>query len=786
MRTLHIKLRRNLWTLREQGLAIALVIAAGVATFVMSLATLDSLRLTQQSVYASQHFASVFAELKRAPEVTADRLAEIPGVAQVATRVQAPVTVRVADFPDPVTGLMISVPDGRQPALNRLFLRAGQWPEAGRDDEVLLAEAFADAHGLVVGDRLAVVINGRYQRLRISGIALSPEYIYQIRPGELFPDFERFAVMWMNRSALGAAFGMEGAFNSVVLSLAPGQGAASVIEQVDALLAPWGGLGAHDREDQISHRYLEDELQQLSAMARFIPLVLIGVAAFLLNVVAARLIRTQREQIAVLKAFGYDSRTVALHYLMLVMVVVLLGSVAGVLLGVWLASGLASLYQDFFRFPWLEFRLRPSVAVAAVLIAGGATVLGTFSAVRAALKLPPAEAMRPAPPARYRRTVIERLGLQRLSQPSRMILRNLERQPVKAGLSMLGIAFAVSILMLTGFSRGAINHMVDVQYRLAQKQDVTVIFNEPVSWRAVHELRSLPGVQHAEAFRVVPGILRNGHRSYRGAVHGYRADSALFHVLDRDLQPLVLPEEGAVITDHLARLLDIRPGDTLYVSVQEGRRPTLAIPVAGLVTEYIGVGVYMQQPALERLLREGGSASGAFLAVDPTYLAALQQALEDRPTVAAISLRETLIRAFRDLMEDNILLFTLFSLFLAGTIAFAVVYNNARIAFAERNRELASLRVLGFTRAEITFILLGELVLLTLLALPLGFALGAGLCALMTIAMQTDLYRIPLVLTPATYAWAAAVVLGATLLSSLMIGRLLRRLDMVTALKGME
>ncbi|MCH8542242.1 MAG: ABC transporter permease [Alcanivorax sp.] len=786
MHTLNVKLRRNLWTLREQGLAIALVIAAGVATFVMSLSTLDSLRLTQQSVYTTQHFASVFAQLKRAPESVALRLTEVPGVAQVDTRVQAPVTVRVDDFPDPVTGLMISVPDGRQPALNRLFLRAGQWPDPGRADQVLLAEAFADAHDLKVGDRLAVVINGRFQRLRISGIALSPEYIYQIRPGELFPDFERFAVMWMNRSALGAAFGMEGAFNNVVLSLAPGQGAESVIEQVDALLAPWGGLGAHDREDQISHRYLEDELQQLSAMARFIPVVLIGVAAFLLNVVAARLIRTQREQIAVLKAFGYDSRTVALHYLLLVMVVVLVGSIAGVLLGVWLASGLASLYQDFFRFPWLEFQLRPRVAVAAVLIAGGATLLGTLGAVRSALKLPPAEAMRPAPPARYRRTLVERLGMRHLSQPSRIILRNLERQPLKAGLSMLGIAFAVAILMLTGFSRGAVNHMVDVQYRLAQKQDVTVTFNEPVSGRAVHELRSLPGVQHVEAFRVVPGILRNGHRSYRGAVQGYAPDSQLFQVLDRQLQPLALPPEGAVITDHLARLLDLSPGDTLYVSVQEGRRPTLAIPVAGLVTEYIGVGVYMQHAALERLLREGGSASGAFLAVDPAHLPALQQALEGRPAVAAISLRDTLITAFRQLMEDNILLFTLFSLFLAGTIAFAVVYNNARIAFAERNRELASLRVLGFTRAEITFILLGELVLLTLLALPLGFALGAGLCALMTVAMQTDLYRIPLVLTPATFAWAASVVLAATLLSSLMIGRLLRRLNMVTALKGME
>jgi len=786
MRALNIKLVRNLWTLKGQGLAIAAVIALGVAMFVMSFTALDALRLSQESVYQSQRFAQVFGNLKRAPESVAERLRDIPGVGVLETRVQTPLNIQMPDFDQPVTGLAVSIPNGQQPELNRLHLRAGQLPEADRDEQALVSEAFAEAHGLEPGDRLAVVINGRFQRLLISGIALSPEYIYQIRPGDLFPDFARHAIVWMNRQALEAAFNMDGAFNNFSLSLAPGASAREVIEGIDHRLEPWGGLGAYSREDQLSHRYLEQELEQIEAMAVFLPLIFIGVAAFLLNVVAARMIRTQREQIAVLKAFGYDSIAVGLHYLSLVMVVVLLGSLVGVLLGTWMASGLAGLYQDFFRFPWLESRLRPSVAWAAVLIAGGATVVGTLTAVYRAFRLPPAEAMRPEPPANYKRTLLERLGVRWLSQPSRIILRNVERQPVKSALSVLGISLAVAMMMLTGFLQGSINHMMDVQFRLAQKQDATVTLIEPTARRALHELKAIPGVRHVEGFRSAPAILRYGQREYRGAIQGYPEERELFQVLDDQLTPIEIPEGGVLLTDHLATMLGIAPGDLLQVNVQEGRRPELNIPVTGLVSEFIGVGAYMDQRLLTRLLGEGDTVSGAFLAIEPEALHEVTQRLEQMPRVAGVTLRDSTITAFNDVMDETILLFTLVSLFMAGAIAFAVVYNNARIALAERSRELSSLRVLGFSKAEVAFILLGELLLLTVLAMPLGFLLGTGLCWAMVTSMQTDLFRVPLILTPDTYAMAALVVLAATLLSALMVGRSLARLDMVSALKAAE
>lgn len=786
MRTLNVKLRRDLWTLKGQGLAIALVIASGIATLVMALTSLDTLRLTQQSVYQSQRFAEVFAELKRAPERIAERLIELPGVAALETRVRAPVNVRLPGYDQPVTGLALSIPDGRQPELNRLHLRAGRLPDPDRSDQALVSDAFADAHGLGPGDPVAIVIDGRFQQFTIQGVVLSPEFIYQVRPGDLLPDYERYAILWMNRSTLAAAFDMEGAFNSVVATVSPGQSARQVVAGLDALLAPWGGAGAYTREDQTSHRYLEDELTQLETIGTVLPAIFIGVAGFLLNVVAARMIRNQREQIAVLKAFGYRNATVAGHYLMLVAVVVVIGSGAGLALGLWLASLVAGLYQEFFRFPWLEFRLRPQVALLGIGIAGGATLLGTLGAVRQAFRLPPAEAMRPEPPARYRRTLVERLGIRGFSQPARIILRNLERYPWKSALSVLGIALAVAMMMVTGFQMDAIGRMIDVQFRLVQKQDLTVTFTDPTSAAAAHDLRALPGVLYAEGFRAVPATLRSGHRSHRLAVQGYPRDARLLTLRDRSLQPVNLPAEGLLLTERLGETLGVAAGDRLRVEVQEGARPVLDVPVAGLVREYIGIGAYMERDALARLLGEGGAISGAFLAIDMREAARLQRLLEDMPRIAGVTLRERSIRVFNDLMDQSILVITFFSMGLAGVIAFAVVYNNVRIAFAERRRELASLRVLGFTNGEVRFILLGEVVLLTLLALLPGFLIGVALSWMLALGLQTDAYRVPFVLTPSAFALGAVVVLGATVLSSLFMLRSLSRLDMVSALKAME
>lgn len=787
MKTINRKIFRNLWDMKGQALAIALVIASGVATFIMSISTMQSLKLTQATFYRDYRFAQVFASLKRAPESLRLRILEIPGVDRVETRTVAPVNIDIEGFADPVTGHIYSIPDSGEPLLNNLYLRQGRLIEPYRDDEVVIGESFAESHGFSPGDEIGVIINGRRKKLTITGIALSPEHIYQMPPGAMFPDFKRYGIMWMGRTAIATAYDMEGAFNDIVLTLSDGTNQEDVIDRLDELLASYGGLGAYSRKDQLSHRYLSEEFKGLEKMAALFPVIFLGVAAFLLNVVISRTVSIQREEIAALKAFGYSNTDVGLHFVKLILLIVLIGVIIGTWTGAVLGQWMSTIYMEFYRFPFLKYKLQPEVAVIAIVVSAAAAVLGTLHSVKRAAQLPPAQAMRPEPPAAYSETWAERMGLKRLlSQPSRMIIRHIGRRPVKSLLSIAGIALACAIMMVGHFQEDSLDYMVDVQFGLAQHEDLIVNFIEPASKRALYELMSLEGVKHGEVFRAVHARLRFRHHSYRTAIQGFEPDNALHRLLDADLKTVELPPYGIVLTDQLGEMLGVRAGDMLTVEVLEGHRRVLNVPVAALVSEYIGVSAYMDLSALNRLMREGNAISGAYLTADPRFLNDIFSRLKEMPGVAGTEVQEKAIDSFYETMGETVLIFTFINTLLAGVIAFGVVYNSARIALSERSRELASLRVLGFTRAEISYILLGELSVLTLAAIPLGFLIGRGMCAYIAESMKTDLFRIPLILEANTYAFAATVVLAAACISGLIVRRKLDHLDLIAVLKTKE
>lgn len=494
MLALHRKLMRDMAHMKGQVIAIALVIACGIATFVMSLSTLESLRETRATYYERYRFPHVFVSLKRAPETLRARLQEIPGVRAVELRIVADVTLDMPDMDEPAVGRLISIPETHRPRLCNLHLRAGRYVEVGRDDEVIVSEAFAEAHSLRAGDSVTAILNGRLQKLRIVGVALSPEYVFQIRGGEMLPDDRRFGVFWMGETSMAAAFDMTGAFNNVLVALMRGASEDAVIDRVDDLLEPYGALGAFGRDEHVSDRYLSDEIRQLRGMGLIAPTIFLTVAALLLNIVLTRLIGTQREQIAALKAFGYSNFDVAKHYLSFVLVIVFAGTSLGTVGGIWMARRLTELYTEFYRFPILQHRINASVLALSFAIALTAGVVGALLAVRRAASLPPAEAMRPEPPKSFRPTFAERIGLQRLLPPAaRMVLRNLERQPVKTGASMLGIAMAVGVLVLGSFGADSLEYLIDQQFRIAQRQDMTVAFVEQDPARHRKTARSDPG-----------------------------------------------------------------------------------------------------------------------------------------------------------------------------------------------------------------------------------------------------------------------------------------------------
>ena len=782
---LHRKVVRDLWSMRGQALAIALVMAAGVAMCVMYLSAFDSLQRTASRYYERQRFADVFVSLTRAPNHLVSRLAAIPGVDTVHTRVVVDVTLDVPGMTETAEGRLVSLPAGGRPPLNDLFLRSGRWIDATRPDEVMASEAFCRAHGMQPGDRVDAVVNGRRRSLVIVGIALSPEFVYVMRPGALIPDDRTFGILWMSHAALASAFDMEGGFNDLVATLTEPQAEAHVLAELDRLLEPYGGFGAVPRARQLSNWTIENEFAQLRSFGVLLPMIFLAVAAFVLNVAMTRAVALQRPQIATLKAIGYHNGAIARHYLAWALAIACGGALLGLAAGSWLGAMIVEMYNEYFRFPVLEFRLSAGVTALAIVGTLGAAAAGAWGAVRRAVRIAPAEAMRPEAPARYRHSFIEAPVLRPLlSTATRMVLRNLQRQPVRTLTSVAGMASAVAIL-LVGFTMvDAISVLINTLFGSAQRHDLAVTFVEPQSAAARHAMRRLPGVLQVESMRAVAVRLRVGHRERTVSLLGLDADPQLNRIVSLDGRVQRLPPGGVVLSSTLASALRIQAGETLRVEMLEGQRPVHQLHVAATVDDALGLSAYMERQALNRLLREGSTTSGAYLLVDDARLDDLHRALKQTPAVAGVALTARALRNFREIVAQNLAVTISMNVVFAGIIAFGVIYNAARISLAERSRELASMRVLGFTRQEVSMILLGELAVLTVLALPGGLVAGEALCRVIATSFSSEVFRIPLEVSPRMASWAVLTTLAASALSGLVVRRRLDHLYMIEVLKA--
>jgi putative ABC transport system permease protein len=781
------KLLRDLSQMRGQVITIGLVVAAGVAAYVTLQGTWTSLESSKSAYYERQRFADVFARLKRAPQPLVNDLEAIEGVAEVDARIADAVMVPIDTLREPASGLIVSLPDYGTPRLNQLHLVAGSMPEPGRPDDALVLESFVRGHGLEVGDTVPVVINGTIRPVRITGVAMSPEHVFPAPTTGIFSDDKRFAVFWMRESVMAAAFDMTNAFNDVSIRLQPGASLDAVITAVDRVLEPYGGVGAFGRKDQASNSIVEGELAQLEAMATVAPMIFLGVAAFLLNVVLSRLVLLQRAQIATMKAVGYGKRAIGAHYVKLVCLIALGGSVLGIAGGVYLGSAMTEMYTQYFRFPVLAFELEPrvvSIAVAVSLLAG---VVGAVTSATRVANLPPAEAMRPASPPTYGSSLLDKLGAYRFIVPAaRMVVREIERQPVRTGLSVIGIAFAVSIMVLARVSSDAMTLLLDMQFQQAWKEDVMVSFLDPLSDGAVRELEHLPGVLYGEGMRTVPVRFVHDGRKRESVIMGYADDSQLRRVIDVELREIPIPESGVMLTAKLAEILGVSIGDELRVEMLEGDRRTVSLRVSSLAAEPFGLQGHMRLGELYRAFGEEATASMALLRIDPREYTRAEPKLKELPKIGGVLRKQTIIDQFKAQSADMMLVMSLILTLFAGTIAVGVVYNNARVALSMRSRDLASLRVLGFRRGEISAVLLGELAIQVLLAIPIGMGIGTWMSRAMMAMTDPEQYRLPVALSPATYAYAAGVTIAAGAVSALLVRRKLDKLDLIGVLKTRE
>ncbi|MGP6088577.1 ABC transporter permease [Antarctobacter jejuensis] len=786
MHAMDIKLFRDFRRLWVQGLAIALVLAAGVAIILMSVGMSRALNETRSAYYDSNRFAHIFASARRAPDSLVARLRDIEGVAAVEAQVRFYAVVDVPGRAKPATGHLISWPDSGAPELNIPLLRSGRWPETPQ--EVVVNEPFAKANGFHPGDTLSVNLNGRKREVVITGTALSPEFIYTIGPGALMPQNETFGVLWMQEEVLDAAFGMAGAFNSVALTVLPRTPLEPVKDAVKSVLDLYGAATPVGRDQQQSNAFLDAEITSLEVMAWVLPPVFLGITIFLVNMVMGRIVQLERAEIGLMKAVGYTNWEIGLHYLMLAGLIALVGVGIGWAAGTWLAQAMAQLYAKYFDFPFLVFGVPASVYASSAILGLAATSAGALNSAMRAARLAPAVAMAPPAPPNFHGSVFDRLAeMLNLSQPTRMILRSLTRWPLRAGMTMLGMALAVSVLVASNFFPDAMKEIIDKAFYQSNRQDMLLLFDPDAPISALDEVARMPGVLQVEPQQYHAARLIYGSHEKQVPISTVAEGADLARVVDENGQVIAPDPFGILLSDRVAQSLRVEVGDTLTVTFESGLRETHQIPVAGVVTQFFGLGAYMSHEALNRMFRQSPRVSNVNVTLeDPESAEAFEERIKDFPRLmGTINMTENR-QSFMDTLNQNILVVTSVYAALGAIITIGVAYNATRVQLSERARELACLRILGFTKGEVAYILAGEVLVLALIAQPVGWWIGAMVAELMTSGFSSDLYSIPLVLEPATFAQASLVVLGAAVFSVAVVARRLNRLDLIAVMKTRE
>lgn len=783
MKALDRKLLRDTWRLRSQVITIALVVASGLGGFIGSICAHTSLAQLRDDFYESARFAHVFAPVRRAPRGLVERLRDLPGVLDVDAGIVAATTISIPGSADVMTGQIVSLPMQPRGGMNRVVLDRGRWVDGDDPHGVLVSRSFANARNLRPGDRLSLLMNGRREEVIVRGIALSPAFVFAASQGG-FADDTRFGVIWMPEARLAGAYDLRGAFNLLSVRVTRPDQVQPVIDALDRLLAPYGAVGAYDRGQQLSHKVLTQEIDEQRVFGTVLPAVFLAVAAFLLHVLLTRHIATERTQLAALKAMGYGGGAIARHYFAFTGIIVLAGIGLGVILGWWFGDWMTGLYVRVFAFPAARFTLQPAVVAGGVLITLAAGIAATASAVRGVMKLPPAEAMRPPAPARFRRTLLERLRLGRLLPvPARMVVRELERRPVRAVFITIGIASSVAIVISGTWWGDAFDNLVDTELFRRDRADVLVALNEPAAVGAIAEIRRLPGVLAAEPSRVVGARLRHGTREYRTAITGLDPGALQHRVRDTEGRPIPLADGVLVLTDRLARRLDARAGSRIEVESLDGSRRIRRWFIAGECGDLMGMNAYVTRHDAARLAGESDTFNLARVRVDAAQDARFFAAVRDTPRIAAAGDKRRMVANFRANQQHNLLMFAAILSVFASCIAIGVVYNAARISLAEQSWELATLRVIGLTRAEVSWTLLGQLAAQMAVALPVGWVAGRALAGFILRLISSEEFRIPLVVDLHTYLLASLVMLGAGCVTAIVVRQRIDGLDLIGVLK---
>lgn len=736
------------------------VLVIGLMLYVAMALTIDSLTQRQVQYYQETGFAHGFASLVAGPRWLADEIQNLPGVDKAVGRLVQDVMLDKELGTDNTTLRLVSY-QPQQP-VNGFQLLAGRLPSEEKQ-ELLVSPAFLQANQLRFGDAIPLIIHGKPSKFIVTGTINSPEYIYEIPSGQsITPDPKAFGVAFVPYSSLSKVLGQQGQINDIAFTLDKGTKFSHLKLPVTRLLNNYGLVRLYERSDQVSHSMLEQELVGLKASATSTPVIFLLVAASILYIMLKRMVEQQRGQVGLLKAFGYTDWEIMRHYLGYPLLIGGLGGFIGGLVGSGMSYSFAKLYQQYFNIPGLTGQFSLWHLTMATLLSLVFALLAGYQGCKGVLKLSPAEAMRPPTPAKTTKTLIERITIlwQVLSTQSKMAVRNIFRNKQRSALTVFGIACAFSMMGLGNASFDSTFFLLDFQYGQVEKYGLKVsLRNLTDATEVVSAGQKVEGVTRAEPILELPVTLSNRWLQRDIAIQGLPAEAQLYRLLDQQGHPVNLPPSGLVISEQLAKLMQIKLGDRVTIKPLLGDVEAKSVVVRKIVPQYVGLGAYMEINALSSMMQQPPVASALLLQVQPDQLSQVIKALQKGENVGGIYDKEKMRAQFAELMESSqatqyVLLF--FS-FITG---FAIVYNVNIIALSERERELATLMVLGMTEGEVNHIMVVEQALIGLVGCLVGIPLTYGMLKAVVSASGSEIYNMPLVVEPSSFMMA----LGGTLL----------------------
>ncbi len=786
------KLRRDIAGNAGVLLTVLAIIAVGTGSFIGLGSAHRILETSRRTYYHAYRFADFWVDVKKAPLSAVESIAKLPGIAEIQSRVIFDVILDVPGVIQPITGRLISTPTrGFNKTINGIHLIRGSGFSDDRDTEIILGEAFAKAHHLNPGDRIGLILNRKRESFTIVGTAISPEYVYMVRgSGDFAPDPEHFGILYVKENYAREVLDFKDACNQIVGQLVPGRerDVDVLLNRIDRMLEPYGVLATTPRERQASHRFLSDEIHGLEISAVIMPSIFLVVAALVLNIVMSRLADRQRTIIGTLKALGYSDRQVLTHYLSFGVAVGLAGGLAGIGLGILLATTMIEVYKIFFQFPTFVYQFNTSLMFLGIAFSLFFAVAGSAKGVWGVLKLHPAEAMRPRPPESGGAVFLERFpGLwRRLGFRTHIALRSLARNHGRTATSIISSALSSAIVLMTLCMRDSMFFLSDYQFDHVAHSDVDIGMRDEGSLAALWEAKQLPGVDDAEPVLGVVCDMRHGRQSRRVAITGLWPGHRLTTPMRLDLKPIDIPPAGLVLSKKLAEVLQVGAGEHLELTPVRGRRETVKAPIISIVDSYLGMECYADTRYLSRIVGESVAVNSVQLAVNPRKLNDLYRTIKELPNAQGIGVRQTTRQNLRNTFIKTMTFSLTLMIFFSGVIAFGSAVNASLTELADRRRDVSTFRVLGYRPYQIAGIFFRQNAVVFAAALLLAFPIGYSMIVLIASNYNTELFRMPVILWPHTVLLAAAIALVFVLVAQYVVYQQIRKLDWLEGIKVKE